>query len=290
MIVQITQKFKNMKRYIYLMILGFILLISCQKEKIGNDLTIVGSIMQLEVEFPEIMTPLAGQKVFLLNLEFTIDTTTGGYRESDVLDSAFTNTDGKYQFLQVPSGDYVVLPVDSSHQYNFDWSQSPDSIWILAESDQTEFEINFTTPIPTSENGVNFHFKFMNFGYGEAPFENPSIELFRTCRSWEYKGWGTWGPNFGWSDWYWSSVDRGSRNWNLGEFAKLPLTDPKDASGAFYQYKDEFHIKFYQDGMKWMKTLSLPGGERSEGELLEYNEFQVIWGLGDDGIQIRRNQ
>lgn len=279
-----------MKRFIIPAVLGFSLFTACNKNDNLVEWTIFGTIKQLEVQVSEIQHPLEGMKVYLLNLEFSIDTVTGRYRQTDILDSVFTDSEGAYRFDLVIPGDYVVLPGDDSRMYQFDWSESPDSIWIKADNKQTEFEINFTAPVLIKENGINFHFKFFNFGYSDEYYSDPGIDLYRTCRTWEYKGWGDWGPSFGWSNWYWSRVDWGSRSWNLMGFAQLALTHPKDASGNFYQYKDEFHIKFTRDGFDWLRTINLPGSAREEGELLENNEFQIVW-MGESGeLQISRQK
>ena len=122
-----------MKKLIYPLSIVLILFSSCQKNNVPDNWTITGTVFQVEEMVPEIQIPLEGIKIYLLDLDFSIDTVSGRYQQSDILDSVFTDTEGAYLFDQVNPGNYVVLPVDDSMLYQFDWSQSPDSIYFIAE-------------------------------------------------------------------------------------------------------------------------------------------------------------
>jgi hypothetical protein len=125
---------------------------SCQKDEVPESWDISGKVVMTDAQVPEIKTPLEGVKVYLLNETFSLDTTFNGFVKNDILDSVKTDADGLYSFHGLEPGGYVILPNDTSTNYRFDWSESPDSPWIDANSSQKKYEINFSVPETVMEN------------------------------------------------------------------------------------------------------------------------------------------
>ncbi|MFW6259333.1 MAG: carboxypeptidase-like regulatory domain-containing protein [Tangfeifania sp.] len=125
---------------------------SCQKDEVPETWNISGKVVMTDAQVPEIKTPLEGVKIYLLNGTFSLDTTFVRFSENDILDSVKTDADGLYSFHGLEPGGYVVLPNDTSTNYRFDWSESPDSPWIDANSSQKKYEINFSVPETVMEN------------------------------------------------------------------------------------------------------------------------------------------
>ncbi|MFW6259334.1 MAG: carboxypeptidase-like regulatory domain-containing protein [Tangfeifania sp.] len=126
--------------------------VSCQKDEVPETWNISGKVVMTDAQVPEIKTPLEGVKIYLLNGTFSLDTTFVRFSENDILDSVKTDADGLYSFHGLEPGGYVVLPNDTSTNYRFDWSESPDSPWIDANSSQKKYEINFSVPESVMEN------------------------------------------------------------------------------------------------------------------------------------------
>jgi len=243
----------------HLLILFAILAISaCKKEE--SFWTISGNIVMQDAQIQSMTTPLAGINVYLLKAPFTMDTITNWFTKTDILDSTLTDAHGFYTFSQIQIGDYTVMPSDTSAGYRFDWSESPDPIWVLSDNTKKQFTMNFSTPEPIIGNSGFYEFQFNN--YGEA--NKPRISLFRTCRVWKYKYW-DWGPVFGWSDWYWYEFPSPS----AGIWLKSGMIEEKDASNWTRQFTNEFHVKFFNNGT-WLYTLAVDN-------LKDENIYDVHW-------------
>jgi len=130
--------------------------VSCQKDEVPETLDISGKVVMTDAQVPEIKTPLEGVKIYLLRGTFSFDATFAGFIKSDILDSVITDADGFYSIYGLEPGGYVVLPNDTSTNYRFDWSESPDSPWIDANSSKEKYEINFSVPETVMENTGHF--------------------------------------------------------------------------------------------------------------------------------------
>ncbi|MFW5756417.1 MAG: carboxypeptidase-like regulatory domain-containing protein, partial [Tangfeifania sp.] len=123
-----------------------------QKDEVPETWNISGKVVMTDAQVPEIETPLEGVKIYLLNGTFSLDTTFVRFSQNYILDSVKTDADGLYSFIGLEPNGYVVLPNDTSTNYRFDWSESPDSHWIEASSSQENYEINFSVPESVMEN------------------------------------------------------------------------------------------------------------------------------------------
>lgn len=292
-----------MKKVIYLT-LFLSIVFACQKEETPNEWTISGEIVETDALTPEITRPLEGINVYLLNAPFTMDSITNWFTKTDILDSALTNKNGFYEFSKLQVGNYTVMPADSTAEYRFDWSESPDPIWVLSDNVKEEYTMNFTTPEPIVENsGSDFKFLFHNTAYcgyfdadSGSTLTGKSIRINRLSRTWAYLGW-DWGPKFGWGDWYWVEVKISNYTKVLGIFSvydfelweHFALNISQDASGWLRQYKDEFRIQFLlgveafsnpqTHQVEWFHYRSHVASEYDiSGDMLKSeNKFEIDW-------------
>lgn len=232
-----------------LILITILIFTACKKDESSNLWTISGEVRMQDAYTPAITSPLEGINVYLLKAPFTIDSATSFFTESDIMAITQTNIDGVYNFNQLQVGDYLIMPVDTIMNYQFDWSESPDSISLKSENTQKDYTVNFTTSQPIIENKTEF-FEVTFFHSGDNSFLK-RVEIFRECRV--RFGCGSW-----WTepcDWYWSSLwpwqKENDINWEntadptILPFPETSFRDAADATNPVYQYTNTFHFKFY---------------------------------------------
>jgi hypothetical protein len=146
---------KHLFRISLAVLLGFAALTGCKKDPIGS---VSGTITVYNPLTPLVKTPLDSIKVYLVNMDFKADTVKPTNNRAALIDSANTDAAGKFSFTALPEGNYSVVPVPAKVLYRFlpDSPNGDPSFSVTTDGSATE--INFTAPIPDSNNDESrFH-------------------------------------------------------------------------------------------------------------------------------------
>lgn len=109
-------RIKAIYPFVILPVLGFLMMTSCDKEPIG---LVSGLVTVYNPSTPEVKTPLEGIKLYLVNTDFSIDSVDYAINAGAIVDSAVTDSNGKYLIDGIPNGNYAVVPVPDSIMYQF---------------------------------------------------------------------------------------------------------------------------------------------------------------------------
>ncbi len=130
-------------------------LTGCKKDPVGS---VSGTITVYDPTTPLVKTPIDSIKVYLINMNFKKDTVNPAKNRAALIDSTYTDAAGKYSFTAIPEGKYSVVPVPAIIRYKFLPDSPGGDPSFLITTDGSATEINFTAPIPDSNNDESrFH-------------------------------------------------------------------------------------------------------------------------------------
>jgi hypothetical protein len=124
----------------------------CKKETVGS---VTGTITAYDPSNPLQKNPLASIRVYLVNMDFNLDMVNKGNNKAALIDSIYTDVNGKYSFTSLPEGAYSVHPFSSVYTYLFAIDNTWQSTEFSIAAGQTTHEINFTAPIPGGDNNTD---------------------------------------------------------------------------------------------------------------------------------------
>lgn len=283
-----------------LLLLGLILFFAaCEKDEPSNLWTISGEVRMQDAQVPEITTPLAGIKIYLLKAPFTMDSL-NWFTKTDILDSVLTDADGLYKYNQLLPGDYVVMATDTIVGYSFDWTKSPDPVGFTAENAQKEYTVNFTTLEPIMENSESMMFTFNHSGDVNICKDVSITSRYRIrfgCGWWFSEPCDWWPQLNGWAQNYPivnTTFNKSSDIPQLPPFVPSLFYVHKETTNSIYEYENIFLIRFrtgtisplnvngiMATDMDTVYTMTISGDDLSDE-----NIYDVIWHL--DNVEVTR--
>lgn len=146
---------KHLFRFCLLVSLAVISLNACKKDPIG---TISGTLTVYDPSTPLVKTPVDSIKMYLINMDFKMDTVNFEKNRAALIDSTYTDAAGKYTFTALPEGKYAIAAALTKQNYFFVPENADKDPYFSITAGVTDHEINFTAPIPDSNNDAEkFH-------------------------------------------------------------------------------------------------------------------------------------
>jgi hypothetical protein len=88
-------------------------------------------------------------------MDFNLDMVNKDNNQAALIDSVYTDVNGKYSFTSLPEGAYSVHPYSSEYTYLFAIDNTGQSAEFSIAAGQTTHEINFSAPIPAGDNNTD---------------------------------------------------------------------------------------------------------------------------------------
>ncbi len=119
----------------------------CKDKLVGIDIPRTGSVAgKITIT---VMTgdtyPLSGVTVYLINADFKVDTVNYEGNKAAIIDSAVTDTSGKYSFDNVKEGNYNVVPLPGKFNYKFYLTSDSDPYSVSINDEKQQYSVNFAT-------------------------------------------------------------------------------------------------------------------------------------------------
>jgi hypothetical protein len=133
--------------------------------------------------------PLTNVKVYLINRAAKIDSVNYRNNQAAFVDSAFTNTEGKYTIGNITPGKYCVAPVngDAETLYSFAVSANSDSGSFAMNGDSRT--VNFTATVANPPAAENNTFKIVLYFKLNNLLNSDKIKVYRRLWAWFVPGW-----------------------------------------------------------------------------------------------------
>ncbi len=90
--------------------------------------------------------PLPGIKVYLININFKVDTVNYENNKAAFVDSAVTDSNGNYTIANIKAGNYAVTPSSEPGGYQFTIVAGSDVDSLTVSNSPKNYSINFTAP------------------------------------------------------------------------------------------------------------------------------------------------
>ena len=170
---------KNLFRISLVVLLAVVALTGCKKDPVGS---VSGIVSIYDPVKPLEKIPVDSIYVYLIEVPSKKDTIRVDIR-TFAIDSVLTGADGQYSFTAIPSGNYAVYPYPGRHFYQFAPDNTGKTYTFSITGDIQVCEINFTSPIPGSdnENGVDpYEIKVESVNRPEGQY----LEVYRLVDYW----------------------------------------------------------------------------------------------------------
>lgn len=125
-------------------LVGLTILCSCSKDKIRGSVS--GTINIYDPETPSIKTPIKGINVLLVNMNYVVDSLDYAHNEAAVVGNGTTDSDGKYLIVDIPIGNYAVVPIPDSIMYRFELENENDSVKFSIQKEMLDYTLDFKAP------------------------------------------------------------------------------------------------------------------------------------------------
>lgn len=151
----------------------------CQNNPVAPIMGSVSGIITMSGAFGMNSTPLAGVTVWLINRDFKPDTVNLQNNKAAFIDSAVTDTNGRYTISITKAGNYGVVPMPGTQNYIFSLAEKSDSCLFTVNHENQTYSVNFTTPDPSTfdQGFFTLNFQQINFPDSSGDFQlSPSRE------------------------------------------------------------------------------------------------------------------
>lgn len=115
---------------------------SCSKD--WNNGSASGTISIYDPEFPLVKTPIEGIKVFLIDIDFVVDSLDYSHNEAAIINQTITDSDGKYVIAGIRAGNYAVVPIPDSIMHRFELENEEDSVKFIIREESPDYSFDFS--------------------------------------------------------------------------------------------------------------------------------------------------
>jgi hypothetical protein len=111
----------TIQKYLLVLTCVLIVLSGCKNNPVtpvSGSSTVSGTVM-LNNPNTNTNTPLTGIKLYLVNINFKVDTVNFANNQAAFVDSSVSDSNGKYTMSNLKAGNYAVVPSGRSGDYQF---------------------------------------------------------------------------------------------------------------------------------------------------------------------------
>jgi len=150
------------QKYLTVLTCVLIILSGCKNNPltpVSGSSAVSGTVM-LNNSYTNTNTPLPGIKVYLVNINFKVDTVNFANNQAAFVDSAVSDSNGKYTMSNIKAGNYAVVPSGQSGEYQFSLAAGSGSDTLNINSLPKTYSVNFTAPFLATVAGmftINLH-------------------------------------------------------------------------------------------------------------------------------------